>query len=97
MGLNEAKKSETGEEFIQGFSMAMNQFAGTFKEYGFEAIDPKEEKFDSKFHEAIGYEDSADHKDGTIMKTVRIGYVLKDKLLRPASVILARNPSPSES
>ena len=60
-------------------------------EYGLVLIEPTNQPFDPKFHEAIGHEESTDLEDGIVIKTVRNGYKLGGKLLRPASVVLTKN------
>ena len=91
LGLMEAEKSDGGIQVVQGFAMAMNQFEEAMKDYGLEVIEPTDGEFDPSIHEAISYEESKEHKDGTILKTFRSGYRLKNNLLRPASVILCKN------
>jgi len=76
---------------VQGFAMAMIQFKEAMKTYGLEVIEPSNGNFDPALHEAIGYEESEGVENGTILKTIRTGYKLKEKLLRPASVILVKN------
>ena len=59
-------------------------------EYGLVVLEPTEQEFDPKYHEAINYEINEDLDEGTVIKTIRCGYRLGDKLLRPASVILSK-------
>ena len=96
LGLMEAEKTESGKEIALGFSLAMNQFEEAMKEYGLEIIEPSNVEFDPSIHEAIGYEDSSEHKEGMVFKCIRSGYRLKSNLLRPASVILTKNSTPKD-
>jgi molecular chaperone GrpE len=91
LGLAQAEKTQGDKEVVQGFAMAMIQFKETMKTYGLEFIDPANCNFDPSLHEAIGYEESKGVENGTVLKTIRTGYKLKEKLLRPASVILVKN------
>ena len=59
-------------------------------EYGLEVLDPEGLEFDPKFHEALSYQISDSIDEGKILQTVRTGYKLRDKLLRPASVIISK-------
>ena len=70
--------------------MATNQLENLLNEYGLTVIDPTNQIFDPKFHEAISYEESEDLEDGVVIKTIRDGYRLGEKLLRPASVVLSK-------
>ena len=90
LGFAEAKKHEEESKFVEGFAMAVSLMETTLSEYGLAVIDPQGEDFDAKYHEAIGYEEKSDCEEGTIIKTVRIGYRIGEQLLRPATVILAK-------
>lgn len=90
LGFAEAKKHEQTANFVEGFSMAMTLMETTLSEYGLTVIEPNGEAFDAKFHEAIGYEEKDDCEDGNVITTVRTGYRIGERLLRPASVILAK-------
>ena len=90
MGLAEATKHNGASEIVEGFAMAMKQMQTTLDDYGLIVLEPEKEEFDPKFHEAINYEVNNDLEEGTVVKTIRCGYRLGDKLLRPASVILSK-------
>lgn len=91
MGLTEATKHEGATDIVEGFAMAMKQMHSTLDDYGLIVLEPEIEEFDPKFHEAINYEVNNDLEEGTVVKTIRCGYRLGDKLLRPASVILSKS------
>jgi molecular chaperone GrpE len=91
MGLTEATKHEGATEIVEGFAMAMKQMHSTLDSYGLIVLEPEKDEFDPKFHEAINYEVNNDLEEGTVVKTIRCGYRLGDKLLRPASVILSKS------
>ena len=91
MGLTEATKHEGASEIVEGFAMAMKQMHSTLDSYGLIVLEPEKDEFDPKFHEAINYEVNNDLEEGTVVKTIRCGYRLGDKLLRPASVILSKS------
>jgi len=96
LGFAEAKKHDDASKFVEGFSMAVSLMEKTLSEYGLAVIDPQGESFDAKYHEAIGYEEKSDCEEGTVISTIRIGYRIGEKLLRPATVILAKASSGSE-
>lgn len=96
LGYAEAKKHEQTSNFAEGFAMAMSLMDTTLSEYGLTAINPVGEPFDAKLHEAIGYEEKDDCLEGEIIRNVRTGYRIGERLLRPATVILAKNSSPPQ-
>jgi molecular chaperone GrpE len=50
-------------------------------------------KFDPQFHEAVAMVTAADREDQTIVTEVRRGYLIQDRVLRPAQVVVARRPA----
>lgn len=90
MGLSEASKYDVAKQFTDGFEMAIKQLENILGEYGLVVIDPLNNEFDPSQHEAISHEFNDEIKDGNVVKTIRCGYKLGNKLLRPASVILAK-------
>ena len=90
MGMQEAEKEESTKNIFVGISMAFKQMENVLGEYGLEIINPDGSEFDPKFHEALSYQASENVKEGFVLQTIRIGYRIKDKLLRPASVIISK-------
>jgi len=78
-----------------GVLMIQQQLKGALTEAGLEEIDATGKPFDPNFHEAISQQDSAETPEGNVLQQVRKGYKFKDRLLRPATVIVARKPAPA--
>src|ERR1035438_7932692 len=76
-----------------GVQMIQQQFKNALAETGLEEIDAAGQPFDPNFHEAISQQESADAPDGSVLQQLRKGYKLKDRLLRPATVIIAKKPA----
>lgn len=76
-----------------GISMVFSQLKSVLVDAGFEEIDATGQTFDPNFHEAVSQEESAQVPEGAVIRQLRKGYKLKDRLLRPASVVVARKPS----
>ena len=66
----------------------------TFERHGLKRIDPKGERFDHNFHQAIFEAERPGTAPGTIIEVLQPGYVLHDRLLRPAMVGVAKAGSP---
>ena len=60
-------------------------------------IEAKGKPFDPNLHEALSQMESADAPEGTVLQQLRKGYKMRDRLLRPASVIVAKKPAAAES
>jgi molecular chaperone GrpE len=75
-----------------GVAMIQQQLRTVLAENGLEEIDAAGKPFDPNFHEAISQQESAEIPEGNVLQQLRKGYRLKDRLLRPATVIVAKKP-----
>jgi len=76
-----------------GVQMVQQQLKNALVETGLEEIDATGKPFDPNFHEAISQQESADQPEGTVLQQMRKGYKIKERLLRPATVIVAKKPA----
>jgi molecular chaperone GrpE len=77
-----------------GVAMIQTQLKNFISEAGVEEVDALGRAFDPALHEAISQQDSADAPEGRVLQQLRKGYKMRDRLLRPATVIVARKPEP---
>ena len=75
-----------------GVAMLQAQFKNFISEAGVEEVDATGKPFDPAVHEAISQQESAEVPEGQVLQQLRKGYKLRDRLLRPATVIVARKP-----
>lgn len=78
-----------------GVKMIFDQLRGALTEAGLEEIDAAGQAFDPALHEAVSMLETAEVQDGHVVHQLRKGYRLNDRLLRAATVIVARAPSTS--
>ncbi len=78
----------------QGVSMIYQQFKQVLQQAGLEEVNADGKPFDPNFHEAVAQQESKTVPDGHVVQQLRKGYKLRDRLLRPASVVVARQPKP---
>jgi molecular chaperone GrpE len=89
-----AEVPQGGIESLQaGITMIQQQLKGILAESGLEEIDARGKPFDPTLHEAVSQMETADQPEGHVVQQIRKGYKLRDRLLRPAAVIVARKPS----
>ena len=69
--------------------MTLNQFREALSKEGVEAIESVD--FDPELHHAVEQAESAEHAEGAIIDQIRKGYKLKDKVIRPTLVKVAKN------
>jgi len=90
--LTEHKKQEKTEEnksWIEGFALIYQSLIALLHKFGVEEI-TQHDTFNPVYHEALMQVDSPDHETGAIVDVMQKGYRLKDKVLRPAKVSVAK-------
>ena len=85
-------ESASVESLKTGITMIYNQLKGALAEAGLEEIDAADQAFDPNLHEAVAQEEIPSTPEGHVVRQLRKGYKLRDRLLRPASVVVARKP-----
>jgi molecular chaperone GrpE len=83
----------TGDEFHAGIDMIARQLTDTLKKYGVAEVPAHELPFDPNVHEAVVREESETAAPGTVLEVLQKGYLLHDRLLRPARVKVAASPA----
>lgn len=78
------------KNWTDGIGYIMKQFGDVMKNHNLEEIKTVGEKFDPKYHEAVGEEESAEAKEGTILKEIDGGYKMGDKVIKAAKVIITK-------
>jgi len=75
-----------------GIQMIAQQLRQALMDAGLEEIDATNKPFDPNIHEAVSQKETADAPDGQVVQQLRKGYKLRDRLIRPATVVVAKNP-----
>jgi len=89
---NTSQSAASLDSLKQGITMILGQIKSTMVESGLEEVDASGQVFDPKIHEAVSQQESAEVPDGQVLQMLRRGYKLRDRLLRPAMVIVAKKP-----
>ncbi len=84
-----AVENATVENFKSGMELTRKQLAAAFEKFNIKLIDPRGEKFDPHLHQAISTVDS-DLAPNTVVQVMQKGYVLNDRVIRPALVIVSK-------
>jgi molecular chaperone GrpE len=86
------------ESWLKGVELSVRKLEEALSAHGLEAIQAVGSRFDPKLHEAVGHEDSTEHPEDTVVSELRRGYRIRDRVVRPALVKLARPPAlPAET
>lgn len=85
-----ALKSEEDEsDFYKGVEMIYNQLLKTFADEGIEEILAEGDEFNPEYHEAIMRVEDDEYEEGTVVEVVQKGFILDDRVIRPAMVKVA--------
>jgi len=92
LGLAAAKTDAAQSPIYSGMVLVQKQLDDLLEENGLQAIEAENQKFDPNLHEAIAHEPS-ETPEGTVIRQARRGYRFKDRLLRPARVVVSSGPA----
>lgn len=81
---------EVVQKMHEGLELTLKLLDDTFRKFGLTLLDPKGEKFDPNRHQAISMVESAEVAPNHVVTVVQKGYLLHDRVLRPAMVVVAK-------
>lgn len=95
MALAATQKNQTdvAQSVKAGIAMVYQQLKNAMVEAGLEEVEAAGKPFDPNLHEAVSQQDSADVPEGQVVQQLRRGYKLRERLLRPASVVVSKRPA----
>lgn len=82
----DCKENELLNTLCQGVSMTQSELLKAFEKHNIKKVDPMGEKFDHNFHQAMMEIEDDSKEPGTVVQVMQPGYVINDRLLRPALV-----------
>jgi len=80
------------ESFKEGVELTSRQLDSVFEKFAIRQIDPLGERFDPHRHQAISQVDAPDKEPNTVVNVLQKGYMLHDRVLRPALVVVSKSP-----
>jgi molecular chaperone GrpE len=92
LGLTAARANAADSPIIAGMDMVARQLHDFLAGTGVEPVNAEGQKFDPNLHEAVAQEASATVPEGVIIRQLRKGYKLRERLLRPATVMVSKGP-----
>ena len=90
---NEDSLTEAGKTLLEGVTLTHKTLLSTFERHHVQKVDPKGEKFDHNKHQAMFEVETDEHEPGMVLDVMQPGYVLHDRLLRPAMVGVSKKKS----
>jgi molecular chaperone GrpE len=95
--IEHARSDQASSGILQGVEMTLSQLAKVLEKAGVKPVLAVGQPFDTARHEAIGQEDSSEYAPQTVVRELQKGYLLNDRLLRPARVLVAKAPPAAAS
>ncbi len=92
-------KNEKNEEksIREGVELIHKQLRELLEKEGVKKLETVGQQFDPDLHHAVEYQESDKHKDNEIIQEIQAGYFLRDRVIRPAMVVVARNKKEDSS
>ncbi|SEO55159.1 nucleotide exchange factor GrpE [Aquisalimonas asiatica] len=92
MGLAAAQEANADvAKLAEGSELTLKMLSQAMEKFQISEVDPMGQKFDPERHEAMAMQPSAEHEPNTVIHVVQKGYLLNDRLLRPAMVIVSKD------
>lgn len=94
--IGHARSSDGGdfESMLQGVELVLREILGVLAKHGVKRIEAEGEPFDPNLHEAMAQTEDASAPPHTVVQVFQTGYQLRDRLLRPARVVVSKGPGP---
>src|SRR6266404_2109536 len=86
-------RTDAAQSLQTGVNMIYQQLKNALSEAGLEELDAASKTFDPNFHEAVSQQETNDLPEGQVAQQLRKGYKFRDRLLRPATVVVAKKPA----
>jgi len=93
LGLDAARSAPDAAAILQGLDMVSRQLRDFLAGSGLEEIATEGAEFDPNVMEAVGHEPDDQVPENRVLRQTRRGYKLRDRLLRPASVVVSKGPA----
>jgi molecular chaperone GrpE len=95
MGL-EVAENATVETLLEGKRATLKQLQSAMEKFGITIVSPDGEPFDPELHEALSMQESATAEPNSVVAVIQRGYQINGRLLRPARVIVAKEPAAAD-
>jgi molecular chaperone GrpE len=89
LALAECPQDGDGVEWAQGIELIYRKLLTILENEGVEPLEAEGHIFDPNIHEAVSQEESPDHESGQIIEVIKKGYLIGERVLRPAKVRVA--------
>ena len=92
-----SKESADQKGLLQGVELTHKEIVKLFETFNVKTVEAENQIFDPNFHQAVTQEETEKVPDNTVTKVLQKGYLLHDRLIRPAMVIVSKNKKKDET
>src|SRR5262245_25086591 len=85
-----ARQADEKGPLVDGVAMVLNEFLDVLKRHGVTRIEAQDQSFDPNVHQAVMQQPAADKPANTVIQVLEQGYMMHDRVLRPAKVIVSK-------
>lgn len=94
LGLDAASSDdENVARLREGTELTLKMLSGVMEKFGITEVNPEGEPFNPELHQAMTMQESAEHEPNTVMMVMQKGYLLNERLVRPAMVVVCKAPA----
>lgn len=94
MGMAAANTEENAvKPLLEGMDLTLKMFQSVMEKMGITVVNPENETFNPEFHQAMSMQETADMAPNTVMAVMQKGYIMNERLVRPAMVVVSKAPS----
>ena len=79
----------------EGVALTLQMLTNAMEKVAIKEVNPQDERFDPDFHQAMSMQERDDVEPNTVVTVVQKGYILNERLIRPAMVIVSKAPGPN--
>ena len=95
--IDSAEQSDVDESTVAGFKLSVKSLLDSLERNGIVSFDPMGEVFDPEKQKALTLIEHADSEPGSVVEVIRKGYLLNDRLLREAEVVVSKEPDKAKN
>lgn len=82
--------NHVNNSIIKGVDLTLKEILKIFEKFNVKTIDSLQKSFDPVYHQAVLQEETEEHQDNVVIKELQKGYMIHDRLLRPAMVVVSK-------
>ncbi len=95
--ISSSKENSDQEGLLKGVELTHKEIVRLFETFNVKTVEAENQIFDPNFHQAVTQEETDKVPDNTVTKVLQKGYLLHDRLIRPAMVIVSKNKKKDET